>query len=79
MLGDEDRRTLYLVTAASSDAAKARAERNGAHREGAHVACPGPACPEQASGADPFSLLGTMPPWLPMQGSAERSIETVAQ
>ena len=30
MLGDEDRRTLYLVTAASSDAAKARAERNGA-------------------------------------------------
>ena len=30
MLGDEDRQTLYLVTAASSDAAKARAERNGA-------------------------------------------------
>jgi sugar lactone lactonase YvrE len=30
MLGDEDRLTLYLVTAASSDAAKARAERNGA-------------------------------------------------
>jgi len=29
MLGDEDRRTLYLVTAASSDAAKARADRNG--------------------------------------------------
>jgi sugar lactone lactonase YvrE len=30
MLGDEDRQTLYLVTAAWSDAAKARAERNGA-------------------------------------------------
>ncbi len=30
MLGDEDRRTLYLVTAVDSDAAKARAERNGA-------------------------------------------------
>jgi sugar lactone lactonase YvrE len=30
MLGDEDRRTLYLVTAESSDAAKARAARNGA-------------------------------------------------
>jgi sugar lactone lactonase YvrE len=29
MLGDADRQTLYLVTAASSDAAKARAERNG--------------------------------------------------
>ncbi len=29
MLGDEDRRTLYLVTAADSHAAKARAERNG--------------------------------------------------
>ncbi|HUC05097.1 MAG TPA: SMP-30/gluconolactonase/LRE family protein [Acidimicrobiales bacterium] len=29
MLGDEDRRTLYLVTADSSDAAKARAARNG--------------------------------------------------
>jgi sugar lactone lactonase YvrE len=30
MLGDDDRQTLYLVTAKSSDAAKARAERNGA-------------------------------------------------
>ena len=30
MLGDEDRRTLYLVTAVESDAAKARAARNGA-------------------------------------------------
>jgi sugar lactone lactonase YvrE len=30
MLGDEDRKTLYLVTADSSDAAKARAARNGA-------------------------------------------------
>jgi sugar lactone lactonase YvrE len=30
MLGDDDRRTLYLVTAESSDAAKARATRNGA-------------------------------------------------
>jgi sugar lactone lactonase YvrE len=30
MLGDEDRMTLYLVTAESSDAAKARATRNGA-------------------------------------------------
>jgi sugar lactone lactonase YvrE len=30
MLGGEARRTLYLVTAASSDAAKARVERNGA-------------------------------------------------
>ncbi len=30
MLGDDDRRTLYLVTADSSDAAKARADRNGA-------------------------------------------------
>ncbi|HWE65811.1 MAG TPA: SMP-30/gluconolactonase/LRE family protein [Acidimicrobiales bacterium] len=30
MLGGDDRLTLYLVTAASSDAAKARAERNGA-------------------------------------------------
>ncbi len=30
MLGGDDRRTLYLVTAASSDAAKARADRNGA-------------------------------------------------
>jgi sugar lactone lactonase YvrE len=30
MLGGEDRLTLYLVTAASSDAAKARAARNGA-------------------------------------------------
>ena len=30
MLGDEDRRTLYMVTAVDSDAAKARAERNGA-------------------------------------------------
>ena len=30
MLGDEDRRTLYLVTAADSHAAKARAARNGA-------------------------------------------------
>ncbi len=30
MLGDEDRRTLYLVTAVDSHDAKARAERNGA-------------------------------------------------
>jgi sugar lactone lactonase YvrE len=30
MLGDDDRQTLYLVTAESSHAAKARAERNGA-------------------------------------------------
>jgi sugar lactone lactonase YvrE len=30
MLGDDDRKTLYLVTAASSDAAKARASRHGA-------------------------------------------------
>jgi len=30
MLGDEDRRTLYLVTAASSEATKASAARNGA-------------------------------------------------
>ena len=30
MLGDDDRRTLYIVTADSSDAAKARVERNGA-------------------------------------------------
>jgi len=30
MLGDEDRRTLYLVTAPESHAAKARAARNGA-------------------------------------------------
>ncbi len=30
MLGDDDRRTLYLVTAADSDAAVARAARNGA-------------------------------------------------
>jgi sugar lactone lactonase YvrE len=30
MLGDDDRQTLYLITAKSSDAAKARAERNGA-------------------------------------------------
>ena len=30
MLGGDDRQTLYLVTAAASDAAKARAERNGA-------------------------------------------------
>jgi sugar lactone lactonase YvrE len=30
MLGDEDRQTLYLVTAENSDAAKARAARNGA-------------------------------------------------
>ncbi|HVA08675.1 MAG TPA: SMP-30/gluconolactonase/LRE family protein [Acidimicrobiales bacterium] len=30
MLGDDDRKMLYLVTAASSDAAKARVERNGA-------------------------------------------------
>jgi len=30
MLGDEDRQTLYIVTADSSDAAKARIERNGA-------------------------------------------------
>ncbi len=30
MLGDEDRRTLYLVTAATSDAAKARKTRDGA-------------------------------------------------
>jgi len=30
MLGGDDRQTLYLVTALSSDAAKARAERNGA-------------------------------------------------
>jgi sugar lactone lactonase YvrE len=30
MLGGDDRRTLYLVTADSSDAAKARAARNGA-------------------------------------------------
>ncbi|HEY3842127.1 MAG TPA: SMP-30/gluconolactonase/LRE family protein [Acidimicrobiales bacterium] len=30
MLGDDDRQNLYLVTAKSSDAAKARAERNGA-------------------------------------------------
>ena len=30
MLGDDDRRTLYLVTAADSNAAVARASRNGA-------------------------------------------------
>ena len=30
MLGDEDRRTLYLVIAADSDGNKARAARNGA-------------------------------------------------
>jgi sugar lactone lactonase YvrE len=30
MLGDDDRRTLYLVTAQSSDANKARVERHGA-------------------------------------------------
>jgi sugar lactone lactonase YvrE len=30
MLGDEDRKTLYIVTATSSDAAKARVERDGA-------------------------------------------------
>jgi sugar lactone lactonase YvrE len=30
MLGDDDRRTLYLVTAPTSDGAKARLERNGA-------------------------------------------------
>jgi sugar lactone lactonase YvrE len=30
MLGDDDRRTLYLVTAADSNAYAARAERNGA-------------------------------------------------
>jgi sugar lactone lactonase YvrE len=30
MLGDADRQTLYLVTAASSDAAKARVARHGA-------------------------------------------------
>jgi sugar lactone lactonase YvrE len=30
MLGDDDRKTLYLVTAESSDAAKARVARNGA-------------------------------------------------
>jgi sugar lactone lactonase YvrE len=30
MLGDDDRQTLYLVTAEASDAAKARADRNGA-------------------------------------------------
>jgi len=30
MLGDDDRRTLYLVTAPTSDAAKARVARNGA-------------------------------------------------
>jgi len=29
MLGDDDRRTLYLVTAAESHAAKARTARNG--------------------------------------------------
>jgi sugar lactone lactonase YvrE len=30
MLGDEDRKTLYMVTADTSDAAKARVDRNGA-------------------------------------------------
>ena len=30
MLGDEDRRTLYLITAPDSHAARARAARNGA-------------------------------------------------
>jgi sugar lactone lactonase YvrE len=30
MLGDDDRKTLYLITAASSDAAKARVDRHGA-------------------------------------------------
>ena len=30
MLGDDDRQTLYLVTAPDSHAAKARATRNGA-------------------------------------------------
>jgi sugar lactone lactonase YvrE len=44
MLGGDDRQTLYLVTAASSDAAKARAERNGA-LEQIHTSVPGAGLP----------------------------------
>jgi sugar lactone lactonase YvrE len=44
MLGDDDRQTLYLVTAKSSDAAKARAERNGAI-ERARTSVPGAGLP----------------------------------
>jgi sugar lactone lactonase YvrE len=44
MLGDEDRQTLYLITAESSHAAKARAERNGAI-EKARTSVPGAGLP----------------------------------
>jgi sugar lactone lactonase YvrE len=44
MLGGEDRQTLYLVTAVSSDAAKARADRNGA-LEQVHTSVPGAGLP----------------------------------
>jgi sugar lactone lactonase YvrE len=44
MLGDEDRQTLYLITADSSHAAKARAERNGAI-EKARTSVPGAGLP----------------------------------
>jgi sugar lactone lactonase YvrE len=44
MLGDEDRQTLYLITADSSHAAKARVERNGAI-EKARTSVPGAGLP----------------------------------
>jgi sugar lactone lactonase YvrE len=44
MLGDDDRQTLYLVTAESSDANKARLERNGA-LERVHTSVPGAGLP----------------------------------
>ncbi len=44
MLGDDDRRTLYLITALDSHAAKARADRNGAI-EKARTTVPGAGLP----------------------------------
>ena len=44
MLGDDDRRTLYMITAVDSAAAKARAARNGAI-EKARTAVPGAGLP----------------------------------
>jgi hypothetical protein len=44
MLGDDDRRTLYLVTAIDSNASVARATRNGA-LEKVRTAVPGAGLP----------------------------------
>ena len=47
MLGDDDRRTLYLVTAPASHAVGRPGGAQGRHREGAHRPSRAPAFPER--------------------------------